>query len=315
MGVPESSSFVKLSSLILIMLLCMNAKSETPSRPVKYEIFSATGQQQTYDDMIQTVEKSDIIFIGETHDNPVAHALELKVLESLFKVQNSIALSMEMFSCDVQPVVDEYLNGFISEKQFLADARPWPNYQEAYRPLIMFCKSNSIPVLAANVPRRYVNLVSREGMKSLLNLPEESRKFLPPIPYSMDIPSGYKQELDSIFGMPHDEAVEKEMHKSASSMPTTTHMIEAQALWDDAMAHAISKFHTLHPTLKILQINGEMHSDHGWGIVDRLRRLQPKLRITILSVQPSEVWPISKSPSVNGVADYLILTVPVTKRS
>ena len=59
-----------------------------------------------------------------------------------------------MFERDVQDILDAYLKGKISEKKFLKQARPWPNYLEDYRPLIEFAKKKGMPVIAANLPRR-----------------------------------------------------------------------------------------------------------------------------------------------------------------
>ena len=46
----------------------------------------------------------------------------------------SVALSLEFFQRDAQPILDEYLAGLITEKAFLAASRPWPRYQTDYRP-------------------------------------------------------------------------------------------------------------------------------------------------------------------------------------
>ncbi len=70
---------------------------------------------------------------------------------------------MEMFERDVQIVLDEYLKNYISESHFISSSRAWGNYKTDYRPLVEFAKQNKIDVVAANAPRRYVNMVSRLG--------------------------------------------------------------------------------------------------------------------------------------------------------
>ena len=60
-----------------------------------------------------------------------------------------VVLSLEQFERDAQPALDDYLAGRIDEAAFLAKARPWGNYREAYRPLIEFCKARGLPVVAA----------------------------------------------------------------------------------------------------------------------------------------------------------------------
>ena len=82
-----------------------------------------------------------------------------------------------MFESDVQFVLDEYMKGLISEEHFLESARSWKNYESDYRELIEFSKERGMPVIAANAPRRYVNMVHRLGKGALLSLSEEGSSF------------------------------------------------------------------------------------------------------------------------------------------
>ena len=66
--------------------------------------------------------------------------LEYKIFILLYEKYGSrVALSMEMFDRDVQPVMNEYLQGFIREKNFKKDSRSWSNYRD-YRPMVEFAK-------------------------------------------------------------------------------------------------------------------------------------------------------------------------------
>src|SRR4030042_5103706 len=94
------------------------------------------------------------IFFGEEHDSRAAHEGELTLLTELAGQDASLVLALEMFERDVQDALNAYLEGTIPEDKFLELARPWPNYQEDYRPLIEFAKKKRIRVIAANVPRR-----------------------------------------------------------------------------------------------------------------------------------------------------------------
>ena len=55
---------------------------------------------------------------------------------------------------DTQPVLDDYLDGRIDEEAYLAQNRPWPNYKDAYRPVVEFAKAKHLSVVAAAIPRR-----------------------------------------------------------------------------------------------------------------------------------------------------------------
>ena len=54
---------------------------------------------------------------------------------------------------DIQPILDRYLSGAISEAAFLKASRPWPNYAADYRPVVEFAREHHWRVIAANVPR------------------------------------------------------------------------------------------------------------------------------------------------------------------
>lgn len=288
---------------MLIALLSIGYEGRALSQTTN-DIVYASGKPCTLSQMLQQLVTADIVFVGEEHDDPQAHLLELQILEDLYKAHPQLALSLEMFERDVQLPLDEYLQGFITEPQFLACSRPWPNYKTDYRPLVEFCKTHGLPVLAANAPRRYVNLVSREGMQALERLPKASKVFLPPIPYSMQLPEGYSKALDTVLGPAHEG-----QNMADPAMPTLQHMKEAQALWDATMADSLVRFHDRHPRIHLLQINGRMHSDYGWGIVDRVKQLRPRLKIVVISIQKMRTHDVPEASALQA-GDFVILTYP-----
>eukprot|EP00966_Prymnesium_polylepis_P309848 7159234-Prymnesium_polylepis.1 len=102
-----------------------------------------------------------------------------------------------MFEADVQPIVDEYVSGFIREEDFLMDARPWANYEQDYRGLVEFAKREALPVVAANAPRRYVGAVGRQrSTVDDFDWPPSARRFLPPLPLPRPSASYLRHLLD-----------------------------------------------------------------------------------------------------------------------
>lgn len=261
---------------------------------------------RTMEEMIEALHQADVIFLGEQHDHKLGHALQLDILRAMHARDPNLALSMEMFERDVQLTLDEYLAGYLTESAFLAAARPWPNYKTDYRPLVEFCKENRLPVIAANAPRRYVNIVSRKGQAALRELPRPSKTYLARLPYSMELPDAYDRELTRIFAQQHDSS----SASGQATMPSTAHMKEAQALWDATMADSILKARRAHRGRRILQVNGAMHSDSGYGIVDRLRRADPRLKVMIVTIRPDAGFQKPPVEQDSGVADFLILTRP-----
>lgn len=203
---------------LLLLLSALVAVPTVPADTVKvgpdhWRVYTADGTPSSFDAIAEALADADVLFVGETHDDPVVHALQRDLLERAFTDHHrrGVALSMEMFSRDVQHVVDEYLGGLITESHFTAASNPWINYGTDYRPLVEFARIHGMPVVAANAPRRYVNRVTRLGPESLLDLPDYTRAYLAPLPYAK-ASDAYRAEWDALMA----EAME-EMQAAADS--------------------------------------------------------------------------------------------------
>src|SRR5437870_4513581 len=89
-----------------------------------------------FETLLSDAAKSDVLFVGEQHDDPATHRIELAVLEGLARRRTNVVLAMEMFERDVQPVVNDYLGGKISLEDFMNKSRPWPNFMSDYHFLV-----------------------------------------------------------------------------------------------------------------------------------------------------------------------------------
>src|SRR5258708_9118981 len=232
-------------------------------------------EQRSFAQMMDDLSKADVVFVGEQHDHKLGHSLELDIFKALHGKTRSIALSLEMFERDTQLVLDEYLKGQISQASFLSASRPWPNYKTDYAPLVEFCKENKLSLIAANAPRRYVSTVGRNGLTSLTDLSKDSLTFLPKLPISMELPPGYNKALDEVFSN-HGTGGSTQAGAQQPGMASPQFMKEGEALWDATMAGSILKGRkNIHAKL-ILQMNGSMHCESGYGIVARLRAAAPR---------------------------------------
>src|SRR5262245_36506932 len=102
---------------------------EIKPRPIteaQFRIYDGKGAAMGFDQVLRHMLEADVTLIGESHDDPVAHYLQLRLLRQFCETQakagkptRPIALSLEMFERDVQHVVEEYLAGLITEDHFL----------------------------------------------------------------------------------------------------------------------------------------------------------------------------------------------------
>lgn len=257
-----------------------------------------SGTPVSFAQLVSELAGADIICVGEQHDHQAGHAFELRLLDAVGRQARGACLSLEMFERDVQIALDEYLDGHITESAFLAAARPWPTYKTDYRPLVEWCKERRMPVLAANVPRRYVNMVSRLGQDSLRALPRASRVFLPKLPYSMAVSPAYDRALSDLFGASHGAA--------APGMPSAENMKAAQGLWDCGMAESILRAARRMPRRPVIHMCGSMHCERGFGIVERLRKAARRTRVMTVIVRPT---PEAGQPAPDADLGDFVVTV------
>ncbi|WP_262920552.1 ChaN family lipoprotein [Hymenobacter sp. 5516J-16] len=166
-----------------------------------YRLFTAAGKAATYDKMLKELAAADVVFFGEQHNDPLAHWLELQVTKDLLRLrQGQLVLGLEMFERDVQPLVDQYTTGELSDQAFEEQSRPWPNYSTDYKPLLQLAKQQKFRVVGTNVPRRYASQVAKGSLASLSELPAAEKAWLAPLPLTVDYElPGYKN-MAKMFG-------------------------------------------------------------------------------------------------------------------
>jgi len=214
----------------------------------------------------------NIIFVGEEHESRVSHDAELTILKGLAKRDSNMVLALEMFERDVQEILDAYLKRKISEKEFLEQSRPWPNYLEDYRPLIEFAKKEGMPVIAANIPRRAAAAVAMANKLSP-DVMGEDRKYLPQILH-LKSKEYYKRFASLIRELPHSTPM-KGMKVNG--------LYKAQVLKDSVMAASVEPF----LDRRTLFCCGHFHSDYHLGIPYQLQRNHPKLKIAVIAMASS----------------------------
>jgi len=251
------------------------------------------GKEISLDQVVDDAAKADVVFFGEEHTDSIAHYVEFTILKKmLIKYPGKVALSMEMFETDTQPVLNEYLRGLIRERNFLIDCRAWSNYRD-YRPMVEMSKANNMDVIAANAPARYINMVSRLGLSSLNKLDAVGQSHLPPLP--IDTATGaYYQKFLKIMGG----------HTDAGGLK----VYQSQNLWDATMAWTISQYLENHKGTHVFNVNGGFHSEEKLGIMSQLQKYNSK--ITMLNIASASNADLSKPDFAfyNKLADYVVLT-------
>lgn len=278
--------------------------AQTQLAEANYRVYDAQGKPASLNQILDAVQQADAVFLGEQHDDPTAHALQLEIFRQSFErygKSRSVVLSLEMFERDVQLVVDEYLQDLISENSFIAASRAWDNYKTDYRPLVEFAKQNKLAVVAANAPRRYVNIVSRKGREALNQLSPEAKHNLAPLPFAA-ASKEYADKFNALMG--------------AGGM--TTHganLLDSQSLWDATMADSIAKILKHRKNALAVHLNGGFHTENRLGTVEHLLKYNPKARVVVVTIKSVQNFPDFDSAKDANAGDFVVLTDPKLPRS
>jgi uncharacterized iron-regulated protein len=282
---------MKLTATFFILLMSFGAYSQ--DKPA-YKVFTGEGKKADYKDIIKAAAKSDAVFFGELHDNPIAHWLELEITNSLFHERGKdLILAAEMFETDNQLIIDEYLAGIIKESSFEGEVRLWKNYGTDYKPLINFAKDNNLKFVASNIPRHYASIVSAGGFEALQKVSPEGLKFIAPLPVEYDPELACYKDMLSMGG-----AIGGMGGKVSDNLP------KAQAMKDATMAYSIAKY--WQKGNLIIHFNGSYHSDKYMGILWYLNKYNPDIKsVTISAVLQDDIDKIEDENK--GLADFVIV--------
>jgi uncharacterized iron-regulated protein len=199
-------------------------------------------------------------------------------------------------------VVDEYLAGLITEQHFLSSSRPWGNYKTDYRPLVELAREKHLAVLAANAPRRYVNMVSRGGRETLAGLSDEAKEFIAPLPYPEASQAYANKFLDLMKDSPDPQG-------------RNPRIINSQALWDATMAHSIAKYLSRNKRALVVHLNGGFHTENRLGTVEQLAHYRRKARSIVVTIRYEDDFTRFDRTRHASLGDFVILTDAKQPRS
>ncbi|GEC78447.1 ChaN family lipoprotein [Flavobacterium aquatile] len=275
-------------SILFLFTICFQAQDKK-----SYQLFDKNGKKVTYDKLLKSALKTQIVLFGEYHNNSVSHWLQLELTKDI-AAKTPIVLGAEMLEADNQKQLNQYLKGEIDQKKLDSTARLWPNYKTDYKPLVDFAKENKFNFIATNIPRRYASMVSKKGFEALETLTSEEKSWIAPqpIPYDANLP-GYV-EMMKMMGE-----------------HTSVNMPKAQASKDATMAYFINQ--NLKKDTIFIHYNGTYHSDNFDGINWYLKQYNRNIQIiTISTVEQKDISKLEKE-NYNKANYILVIDEDVTK--
>jgi uncharacterized iron-regulated protein len=272
---------------------------------------SRTSAALSVDQLADRLKDYDVVFFGEWHDHPGNHLAEMALFRAMHQRSPKLALSLEMFERDVQPVLDDYMAGRIGEEALQRRGRAWSNYPESYRPLVEYAKENALPVIAAEAPTRVVRCVGQEGAEFLSRLRPEQRNWAAA---ELHLAGGaYRDKFFRFLDEDNGHGEGAATDATGTPTPAALRSYAAQVTRDDTMAESIFLYLQKHPGQKVMHLTGAFHVEGFLGTVERLKLRAPGLKIAV--VAPVEAGDprhpeISASDMGNGNYAVLLRSLP-----
>ncbi len=222
-----------------------------------------TGTLVTEAQMLQMATDTRIVYVGETHDNPASHRLQLALLKAMAeRYPGKVALGMEMLTPAQQKVLDRWVAGELSEKEFLKESdwyTVWRHDYELYRELFEFARDHAIPVIGLNAEKSLVRALRAGAAEA----PAEEEQTKVP---ELDLDDPYQKAMTRAFfgGHPHGDSGFEGFHRT-------------QTLWDETMASNVAGYlgSDEQADRRMVVIAGGNHVRYGFGIPRRVFRRLP----------------------------------------
>ncbi|MFQ5617459.1 MAG: ChaN family lipoprotein [Rhodospirillales bacterium] len=217
-------------------------------------------------DLIAGMAKRPVVLLGEVHTSAEHHRWQLHTIAALHGRNPNMVLGFESFPRSVQPALDAWTRGDLSEERFLEESRwdeVWRIDAGLYMGLFQFARLHRIPMIALNVDRALIKRISKEGWPAV---PVDARQGVDdPVPAS----DPYLDFLARVY-RDHDDA-KKELPDRDD--PAFRHFVQAQITWDRAMAQALAAARRGGGRPLVVGIVGLGHTEYGWGIPRQLADL------------------------------------------
>jgi len=220
------------------------------------------------------------ICVGEEHNNPHHHWVELEVVRQMMKAWPAAApraLGMEMFQRPFQGVLDDFAAKRIDENALRSRAGwedRWGYDFGFYRPTIAAAVDAHATLLALNAAKELTKKVAHHGLESLS--PEERAQLAADLDLKDKKHRAWFDALmsDMSGGDPHSAHATGSGAGSGSApadMPSEDAIYTVQVIWDETMADTAAKWLQANRDGRIVILAGSGHC-HDSAIVNRIKR-------------------------------------------
>lgn len=221
------------------------------------------------DAVLAVAARAQVVLLGERHAHAPHQRWQLDMLRALHARHPQMVVGFEMFPRRVQPALDRWVAGETDVDTFIRESdwdKVWRYDFELYRPLFEYARAERLPMRALNVEQ---SLVRATGAKGFDAVPPADREG---VSAPAEAPRAYVTQLREVYAE----------HARSADEAAFRRFIEAQLLWDRAMAQGIAETLHAHPDAIVIGIMGRGHVQHGHGVPHQLADLGVERVVSLL---------------------------------
>nr|WP_321399716.1 ChaN family lipoprotein [uncultured Desulfobacter sp.] len=262
-------------------------------------IKAKTRQAASFDELMDRLIHSDIVYLSEKHDNPMHHAIQHRVIQALIDRGHAPIIGFEFFSYQDTPLL---LNLVDAEKkahspkmekaveQQIRKKLGWDKQSDTmwryYWDLIRLAVENDLPAAGLDLSATQKRRITRKGLDGLS--PIELQQL-----FSTKLSNtAYESYMKSVFvsvhcGMDHGRMTER--------------LYDTWVARNDRMALSVVELFNAvqakdrdaagRQTGPVVIIIGGGHTEYGLGVMDRVHHLNPDITQTNLAMTEIEREP------------------------
>jgi len=257
-----------------VLTMCSSTTALADSEPFIIDLYM--GEPVPQDVMLDDLSAVRIVYLGEIHTIARHHGLQAEILRGLSDRELKLAVGMEMFSRESQPILDRWQTGNQSVADLIMELgrEHWTNLQD-YEKVLTLARERHVPIVGLNARDTLVRKVAHSGLDALT----ESEK--------REIPEGV-EKINPL----QDRLLRLRLrvHK-AFEKASLDRIVLAQALRDETMAETVSGFldSSEGKNRLMLVIAGSGHVNYGFGIPERVQRRNPLPHRIVMPTESGEL--------------------------
>ena len=293
---------------------CASARPAPDPAARAISIFDGeSGRTLVWTDVVARAAAADATFVGERHDDPTAHDVQLAIYQDLLARFPRTAIALEHLERDEQPLLDAYLRAELAPDAFIdrTESRDWAGkdtWVRFFQPLVDTARENDSRVIAANAPRELVRRAREEGHAALDALPAPERATFD-IPVVSTGDPAWNRAWQAYYRRFHD--LMSGGDDSEAEFARTATVFLSQSTWDGTMgASAANALAAGAP--KVVVCAGCFHIERDGGTVLQFRARRPGARaltVTVIDDASTELRSDDR-----GAADIVIYGIPVKRK-